>query len=68
MPIHAESPERRERRLDREALHRRLAALQDELPDRVDEVSRLLAAAREATQRSIATRERIAARRAGETS
>jgi CRP/FNR family transcriptional regulator, cyclic AMP receptor protein len=59
------SPETRSSTLDRDALHRRLAALHDEMPERIEEVSRIIAASREAAERSLAVRERIAARRNG---
>lgn len=55
---------RRRGDIDTEALHRRIAALHEELPERVDEVSRLIAASRAATEHSVAVRERIAAQRA----
>lgn len=52
--------------IDREALVRRIAALHAELPDRRRSVEELLDVARRSTARSIATRERLAARRARE--
>jgi len=49
---------------DREAMHRRIAAMREELPERAHRVEELLATARATAKRSRTTRERLAGERA----